>query len=552
MVKSKKKNKVIVKPSAEPKDNKNIAWIVLGIILLMVAIIRIRLLGMPLERDEGEYAYMGQLILRGIPPYKIAYNMKFPGTYAMYAFFMSIFGQTGTGIHLGLLIVNLAAISLLFLLVKKLINNYAGLTAAAVYAIMSVSYPAMGFAGHATHFVIVFALGGTLLLYKAVTEDNSKLYLWSGILLGLAPVMKQPGIFFPMFGGVFLLVTMIINRRSGFKDAVRKIIYFITGAIVPLIVMLLVLKVAGVFDKFWYWTIDYAMLYENMVGFGEAVHKFNSTFIPLFIAFYPIWIVAVLGLVALFLHPKLKKDIRILFVALFFVFSLLSIFPGYYFRSHYYITLFPAIAMLFGIFVDYILELSKAKYNLVKIKYVSYGLLIFAVASGIIYQYDYLFESSPNEICKRIYDANPFIESVEIAKYIEANSNKDDKIAVLGSEPEIFFYANRLSASGYIYTYSLMEDQKNYLVMQKEMINEIQTAMPKYFVYVNVSASWMLKPNSDHYIFSWTGPFLRSNDYKLIGMIDIYPDRTIYKWDNETSNYRIGSEDYIVIYKRMK
>ena len=88
--------------------------------------------------------------------------------------------------------------------------------------------------------------------------------------------------------------------------------------------------------------------------------------------------------------------------------------------------------------------------------------------------------------------------------------------------------------------------------MQKEMINEIQTAMPKYFVYVNVSASWMMTPNSDHYIFSWIAPFLRNNNYKLIGMIDIYPERTVYKWDNETAGYRFGSEDYIVIYKRMK
>lgn len=36
----------------------------------------------PLERDEGEYAYAGQLMLQGIPPYQLAYNMKLPGTYA--------------------------------------------------------------------------------------------------------------------------------------------------------------------------------------------------------------------------------------------------------------------------------------------------------------------------------------------------------------------------------------------------------------------------------------------------------------------------------------
>jgi len=45
------------------------------------------------ERDEGEYADAGQLILQGVPPYTLAYNMKFSGTYAAYAVIMAIFGQ---------------------------------------------------------------------------------------------------------------------------------------------------------------------------------------------------------------------------------------------------------------------------------------------------------------------------------------------------------------------------------------------------------------------------------------------------------------------------
>jgi len=58
------------------------AWWTLAIIVLgLVLAIRIRLLGIPLERDEGEYAYAGQLTLQGIPPYKLAYSMKFPGTF---------------------------------------------------------------------------------------------------------------------------------------------------------------------------------------------------------------------------------------------------------------------------------------------------------------------------------------------------------------------------------------------------------------------------------------------------------------------------------------
>ncbi len=89
-------------------------WVLAVAVLGLVVTIRIRLLGIPLERDEGEYAYAGQLLLQGIPPYKLAYSMKFPGIYVAYAVVMAVFGQTITGIHLGLLLINIATIALSF------------------------------------------------------------------------------------------------------------------------------------------------------------------------------------------------------------------------------------------------------------------------------------------------------------------------------------------------------------------------------------------------------------------------------------------------------
>src|ERR1041385_4424165 len=131
-------------------------WILLAVIIFVLVItIRIRLLAIPLERDEGEYAYAGQLMLQGIPPYKLAYNMKFPGTYAAYALVMAMFGQTIAGIHVGLLIVNAATILLIFLVGRQLINVTAGAAAATTYAVVSVSPSVLGLAAHASHFVMM-------------------------------------------------------------------------------------------------------------------------------------------------------------------------------------------------------------------------------------------------------------------------------------------------------------------------------------------------------------------------------------------------------------
>ncbi|MGO9165968.1 MAG: hypothetical protein ACLP56_03760 [Candidatus Sulfotelmatobacter sp.] len=99
------------------------------LVMVFFAFVRVRLRNMPLERDEGEFAYVGQLMRQGIPPYKIACNMKLPGTYAAYAAMMTVFGETASGIRMGLMLVNVGATLLVFSLGKYLYGPLAGAVA---------------------------------------------------------------------------------------------------------------------------------------------------------------------------------------------------------------------------------------------------------------------------------------------------------------------------------------------------------------------------------------------------------------------------------------
>lgn len=122
---------IIDRAEVKPQQPSNFYWIwgVLLAVVLLTAAIRIRLLDIPLERDEGEYAYGGQLILQGLPSDAPLYNIK-PGMYIAYALIQSVFGQTHTGIHLGLLVINVATIFLLFFLTKRLFDPVTAVTAA--------------------------------------------------------------------------------------------------------------------------------------------------------------------------------------------------------------------------------------------------------------------------------------------------------------------------------------------------------------------------------------------------------------------------------------
>src|SRR5580693_1450058 len=114
------------------------------IAVLLAVVVRLRTLAIPLERDEGEYAYAGQLMLEGIPPYKLAYNMKLPGTYAAYAAMMAVFGQTTAGIHFGFLVVNLATLTLLFFIARRLLDEQHAVLACICYALLSMSRGVLG------------------------------------------------------------------------------------------------------------------------------------------------------------------------------------------------------------------------------------------------------------------------------------------------------------------------------------------------------------------------------------------------------------------------
>src|SRR6202051_313552 len=175
----------------------------LVIVLVIFAIVRIRLRNTPLERDEGEYAYAGQLILQGEPPYHLAYNMKLPGTYAAYAVMMAAFGQTVSGIRLGMLIVLLGNTLLMFFLGRRLFGLLAGTVAAASYTLLANRLATMSLDGHATHFIVLAALGGTLLLLDAIDERRTTSLFLSGLCFGLAFLMKQHGILFAVFAVVF-------------------------------------------------------------------------------------------------------------------------------------------------------------------------------------------------------------------------------------------------------------------------------------------------------------------------------------------------------------
>jgi hypothetical protein len=540
-------------PSATPALPARSAWTrenlwttaALVLVLGVVAYIRLRLLQMPLERDEGEYAYAGQLLLQGVPPYHDLYSMKWPGTFGAYALIMALFGQTIGGIHFGLLLVVLATAVLIFFIAKNIAGSPAALVAAGTCALLGITPRSFGLAAHATHFVVLPALGGILLLQKTDERVRPARLVMAGVLFSVAALMKQVGAVFGVFGAVWLVWQELRQPARRWSRLATRLAWLAAGGLGILVVTALALAAAGVWRPFWLWTTQYSRAYAGIITPAQAFHRFLENGGNIFTASSGMWALAALGLVPLFLEDSLKS--WRFFLVSFLVFSFLSVCAGGYFRGHYFLLLFPAVGLLAG-FGAQAVFLLLGRIGLPRwARGLPFGLFVMAAAGLLFSSRAIFFSETPLQACRAIYALNPFPESIEIGRYLETHCQPSARIAVIGSEPQLYFYSRRRSATGYVYTYPLLERQPYAKSMQQEMIHELTNAAPEYFVFVSQPSSWLPQPDSDVSIIEWFIQY-RQEHLEPVGLVDIFPNgRAEYSWSG-TANPR--SDQWLQIYKQ--
>ena len=507
---------------------KYLSWLIVLSVIIAAGIIKFHLLDIPLERDEGEYAYIARLLTGGTPLYHSAFNAKLPGIYFFYAAVMALFGQNSFGIHLGLLFLTGATTALLFLLCRRLLGVYAGVIAAAAFAILTLGKYTLAF--NVEHLVIFLVLGGLLLMLRAI--DRGAGFLSTGIVLGLAFISKQHAMFFVLFGALYLAWA----PPAILKERVKRASLFLAGAALPFAALCVLFYIQGVFDSFWFWVVTYASRYCAVMTIPDGIRSFLYVGGKIGGCAPLIWIVAGFGLAA---ASRLEVQKRVFLIG-FFIASFLALTPGLYFRHHYFIFLFPVAALLAGV-VAY-----RRTAAITAIFIVIFALTIFQ-------QSQFLFRMDPVAASRAIYVNSPVSESVEVAKYIEKTSGRDARVIVLGSEPQIYFYLQRKAPVSFIYMYPLLEKTPYAVPLQTRFVKEIASADADYLIGVHIGTSWfnryVNKELADP-LFGWIEAY-QLRHYDVVGVVDmISRDETVYRWDESAGQYKPRSGNYILVLKR--
>lgn len=478
-----------------PKGIHKFTAVVLLFIAAGLIFARVRLLSMPLERDEGEYAYMAQLMLKGIPPFQQAFAMKFPGIYASYFMILSVLGQTDTAIRFGTLCIILATSGMVYLLSSKFLNQTGALMASTVYLLLATAPQLLGVTANCEHFVLLpVAIG----CYFLAETKSWRSYFFSGMAFGCALTIKQQALFFLVLAFAGALLESAINFRKNelnIKTATKNLSAMSLGAGLPMGTMIFWMWSSGVFSAFKFWCIDYARHYGNMWSLMDAYHHFRFNFDAFAQAHWALLACAIAGFFISFEQKKFIFLIGLLTLA-----ASLAITPGYNFRPHYFLYLSLPLSLAMGAFSND--------------RPWRFYIALVSVITAVTINHNVLFRATPDEVVEILYPHSPFKKAKELATFIKEYSSPDERIGMLGSEPQINFYAQRMSATPYIYMYPLTEPQPYAVGMQANFMELMSKHPPRLLLHIKFPSSWSVYPNTQTALFNWIPEFLKEN-YRL-------------------------------------
>jgi len=501
----------------------------LGIIICLIAYIRANFLNVPFERDEGSYAYCGRIILDGAVPFKDIGSQRLPGVFYSYALMVAIFGYTLKSLHLGFIILNIISTIVIFLIGRRLMNNLAAVSCALCWALLSMNMGISGFTIQSEHFVALFALCGIYFLLKYFDKKSLGVIALSGLFFSLAFEVKQTSFFLGLFAGLLLAGRQFFDKERNWKVLILSVLVFMAAVIIPIAIDLFIVWKRGGWEDFNYWFFDIRKEYSSVITFDQGIEYLKASWPGMYNNYKFIWVISFIGPLAM-LFTSAKPWVKIAIIG-FHAFGFLTVMPGNHYYGHYFLQWVPTVCIGAGAFFYALENIVRTRFKFEKFsKHIAVVILIVASIGNLNALKKYYFSPNPTQLLRQVYGLNPFPESKVIADKLNTMLNPEDKIAVFGTEIQMYFYTNRISPSRFAGSGALLEfPVKKSEEWQQEFMSDVEKAEPRFLVFYSHPISWLAHPNVKNLIFPWFDKF-SAEKYNLIGYADMYDNTTNYVW----------------------
>ncbi len=480
---------------------------------LAVAVVAVALrapvAALPFERDEGEYAYIAWRWLEGEVPYRDVFDQKPPGIFAVYALARLVGGAEPAATRWTAQLFVLIALAALLALARRRDALDAGVAAGLFAAVLTVDWTLLGNAVNTETLALAPLSAGAWTAWRARDERRVFWTVTTGLLGGAALLMKP--VVAPIVA--FELLTAAWGARPWAALAAGGL-----AAAAPALCTALGFVLAGAFDPFWDATVVNNLFYAGGTPLADYPRYFRLQVADSLSPFAPIYALALLAPLA----GRAARGPGVGWIAGWLAVSLLAVSAGGFFRRHYFLLAVPPLALLAGLGLAGLMARLAARRAAIAATIALAGV---AVAYAVLQSPWYYRPGGHEAKLVRIYGSNPFPEAVHLGRWLAERSAPEDRVFVYGSEPEVLVYAERRSASRYIYVYPLTMSAGDPSARQQEVLDTLRADPPRFLIACFVGTSLLEQRG--------TPPELRrglrelvERDYEIAGVIPFANDRS--------------------------
>lgn len=464
----------------------------LALALILAATFALRWLNRDtiLIRDEGEYAHLGQQILRGAVPYRDIYNQKTPWVFCVMAAIQKVAGESLPALRLGTTLYLLLTVAVLYLAARKSLGRPEALWAALALAVMNSRHFAVFHSASAETFMLLWIAAALWAWNAADRPRRAWQALAAGLAAGVAYHTKQTGLALAGFLVVERIWTCIRSPQTWTADVrllLRDLALVAVGFAVVAALTLGYFASRGALPAYIECTWTNNRQYTGQQHFGlreisvqavRVVGEVAGGHVGLWL-----WGAAALVIVALRGKPSAARHLWILWAAT----GAVAFFAGHFY-AHYYLLMSVPLALGAGIAAAWLWRRAThaAAKPVARAVFLA-GLAVPWLAAALDdYQF---FQSLGAAVAVSAPGWAPFDEAPNAARYLARQTRPDECILIVGSEPEIYYYARRPACTRMVIMDPMTGPYSFAARLRQEFIADLESRRPRYVLMVALTTS---------------------------------------------------------------
>ena len=453
---------------------------------------------MPLERDEGEYAYAAWLMRTGKGvPYRDSFLQKPPMIVYTYALVEALApGSDKAGFRIAGFLAALAAAGLAWRLGTGEFGGLAGVWAAWLWVAFLQQWSMFNsVAANVEKFMVVPMLGAMLL----AGNGERRWWRWglAGMLAVVAVLFKP--ICVPVLGGYFLLAGQW-RQKGDWRRTLACWGWAVAGGALAAAAGLAWFAWKGAMGALWECAVEYTGAYAGLANPFRDAWAWAKTF-----ATWKLGLIMALGVAGMAL--RWRNGWR--WLAVFAVAAVVAMTDM---NGHYYLMVLPLAGIGAGAGIDWLADRSGRGNGNRWRGAVATAAVFCVLLTG---KEGAALACSPERLSTVLYRGNPFVEAVEAGRIVSKLCGEDGTVHIMGSEAEILWYARRKCATRFVIAYPMTLPTRYAESYQAEAMGKLRKAAPAVVVCVRTWMGFLGPPAVSAGYFRDTAEMILGGGYRL-------------------------------------